>query len=78
MTTNYSEFKVNVYNLINVCNFRYTVRLGDHDLASSDDDLIPQEIGVAKVVVHPKYDANSYKNDIAILTLEHPAELSGI
>lgn len=49
-----------------------TVRLGDHDLNSSDDHTTPVDVEVADVVRHPRYDRRTYANDIALLVLRKP------
>ncbi|XP_077483263.1 venom protease-like isoform X2 [Amblyomma americanum] len=46
-----------------------TVRLGDHDLNSSDDHTSPVDVQVSDVVRHPRYDRRTYANDIAVLVL---------
>ncbi|XP_017776773.1 PREDICTED: venom protease-like isoform X1 [Nicrophorus vespilloides] len=45
------------------------VRLGDLDLNNDNDGLVPQEFGVLKTFVHPKYKAPFVYNDIAIIEL---------
>lgn len=37
------------------------------------DDKDAVDINVAKVVTHPRFNPNNFYNDLAILTLEHPA-----
>lgn len=49
-----------------------TVRLGDHDLNSSDDQTAPVDVQVSDVVRHPRYDRRTYANDIALLVLSKP------
>ncbi|XP_017768703.1 PREDICTED: venom protease-like [Nicrophorus vespilloides] len=45
------------------------VRLGDKDLSRDDDGVEPQEYGVLKHFVHPKYQAPFVYNDIALIEL---------
>ncbi|KAL3209102.1 hypothetical protein MRX96_038324 [Rhipicephalus microplus] len=49
-----------------------TVRVGDHDLNSSDDNTTPMDVEVADVIRHPRYDRRTYANDIALLVLRKP------
>lgn len=50
----------------------FTVRLGDHNLVRSDDPVTPVEVPVAKVERHADFVARTFKNDVAVLTLERP------
>ena len=45
------------------------VRLGEHNVDSSRDGASPLDISVSRVTNHESYDANSLKNDIAVLRL---------
>lgn len=49
-----------------------SVRLGDHDLSSTDDNTSPVDAEVADVVRHPRYDRRTYAHDIALLVLREP------
>lgn len=49
-----------------------SVRLGDHDLSTLDDDTAPIDADVTSIKRHPQYDARRFTNDIAVLTLAEP------
>lgn len=51
------------------------MRLGEHDI-STDSDGVIQDIKVIKKVAYPKYDKRDGSSDLAILTLEHDAEIN--
>ncbi|XP_077562174.1 proclotting enzyme-like isoform X3 [Haemaphysalis longicornis] len=50
----------------------FTVRLGDHDLSSTDDPTEPVDAEVVDVVRHQRYDPRTYANDITLLVLREP------
>ncbi|EAU76267.1 AGAP011429-PA, partial [Anopheles gambiae str. PEST] len=47
-----------------------TVRLGDTDLASTDDDESAQQIPIARFIKHPQYRESRKYYDIAVVELE--------
>ncbi|XP_037092300.1 trypsin-1-like [Pollicipes pollicipes] len=49
------------------------VRLGVYDF-SNDTEVAGEPLG--RMVVHPRYDPVRYRNDVAVLTLARPAQLS--
>lgn len=48
----------------------FIVRLGDHNLVRSDDGAQPIDVRVTDVVRHADFEPRTFKNDIAVLTLE--------
>ncbi|OQR67393.1 proclotting enzyme-like [Tropilaelaps mercedesae] len=54
----------------------FLIRLGDHNLMTTDD--LPQgvtvDVKVAKISRHSDFDSRTYKNDIAIMELEAPVQ----
>uniref|UniRef100_A0A1L8DQW0 Putative trypsin-like serine protease n=1 Tax=Nyssomyia neivai TaxID=330878 RepID=A0A1L8DQW0_9DIPT len=46
------------------------VRLGDHNLARTDDDGDPQQFNIREIVRHPEYKSSSKYNDIAVMKLD--------
>lgn len=56
--------------------YRASVRLGDHDIFSTSDNVQPLEIEVDKRFLHPKYDPSTFKNDIALLHLKRSVQYS--
>ncbi|KAK4878781.1 hypothetical protein RN001_011287 [Aquatica leii] len=50
------------------------IYLGKHNLYKQDTSV--QNMGVNKIVPHPEYNASYLHNDIAILELERPAEIT--
>lgn len=53
------------------------VRLGEHNVDSSRDGASPVDVSISRVTAHEAYDANSLKNDIAVLRLSRGVSLSG-
>ncbi|XP_055622434.1 phenoloxidase-activating factor 2-like [Toxorhynchites rutilus septentrionalis] len=51
-------------------------RLGEWDTATENEPLKHQHFNVKKVIVHEHFVPAKYHNDIALLILENPAELS--
>ena len=45
------------------------VRLGEWDASSSTEPIQAQEFSVAKIFIHPQFNAANCKNDIAVLRL---------
>ncbi|XP_050080491.1 transmembrane protease serine 9-like [Anopheles maculipalpis] len=54
-----------------------TVRLGDTDLGSTDDDEIAQQIKIARIIKHPQYRASRKYYDIALIELQERAWING-
>ncbi|XP_062554780.1 serine protease 53-like isoform X2 [Armigeres subalbatus] len=52
-----------------------TVRLGDTDLGSKDDDAQAQDVKIRKFIPHPNYKRSQKYYDIAIIELESEAHL---
>lgn len=62
--------------------FRFSVRLGEHDIATVEDwrkyatePLTVQDIHIDSAVKHPKYDHRRKLNDIGLIRLRSPANL---
>lgn len=53
-----------------------SVRLGDHDLFSSDDGTQPMDIAVVSVIRHQQFQRRTFLNDIALLKLESSVEFT--
>ncbi|XP_064471951.1 venom protease-like [Ornithodoros turicata] len=49
-----------------------SVRLGDHDLSTLDDNTAPVDVDVASITRHPNYDPRRFTGDIAVLKLATP------
>lgn len=54
----------------------FSVRLGDHDLSSADDNTLPIDADVSVVHRHPSYDRRTYSNDVALLELSKPVSFN--
>lgn len=54
---------------------RSLARLGEHDISSSTETEV-QDIKIIRSVKHPEYDRRDGTGDIAVLYLEHDAQLS--
>nr|XP_022913251.1 venom protease-like [Onthophagus taurus] len=52
------------------------VRIGDLDTATDKDDAAPQEFSVINTYPHPDYTTDSFYNDIAILKLNKPVQIT--
>ncbi|XP_026477687.1 venom protease-like [Ctenocephalides felis] len=52
------------------------VRLGELDLASTNDGAHPIDIPIAEKIMHEQYNRKSSTNDIAVLTLRSPVTFS--
>lgn len=53
------------------------VRLGDLNLNESvEDNATPQDILVESVTVHEKYNQSPVINDIALIKLKYPAQIT--
>lgn len=52
----------------------FSVSIGKHKLISFGKEV--QDRDVADIIVHPEYNATSYFNDIAILKLSRPIEIT--
>lgn len=46
-----------------------TIRLGDINLLSKNDDEGVQQLKIANITKHPDYASSSYYNDIAVIKL---------
>ena len=54
-----------------------TVVLGEHDLASSSESIIPRKAAdVSKIITHPGFSAESHINDIALLKLSEDVDIT--
>ncbi|MFI1977911.1 serine protease [Streptomyces wedmorensis] len=51
---------------------RVGVLLGEHDLASREDSPNAVMAAAARMIVHPEYDPESQRNDIALVRLAEP------
>uniref|UniRef100_A0A1B0CS99 Putative serine protease snake-like zootermopsis nevadensis n=1 Tax=Lutzomyia longipalpis TaxID=7200 RepID=A0A1B0CS99_LUTLO len=51
------------------------IRVGDHNLARTDDDGDPQQINIREIIRHPEYRSSSKYNDIAVIKLEKRPKL---
>uniref|UniRef100_A0A182JGM8 Uncharacterized protein n=1 Tax=Anopheles atroparvus TaxID=41427 RepID=A0A182JGM8_ANOAO len=60
----------------NICIAPDTVRIGDTDLGSPEDDEFAQQIAIARFISHPRYRGSRKYFDIAIVQLQHPAQFS--
>ena len=52
------------------------VRLGDHDLTTSTDGALAQDVAIGRVIKHPGWDSHALENDIAVLKLSRPVQYS--
>ncbi|XP_076389576.1 transmembrane protease serine 9-like [Megachile rotundata] len=53
-----------------------TVRIGDIDLYSDEDGVIPVQLGIDNVTVHPHYSKYPPVNDVAVIRLNDDVEFS--
>ncbi|KFB37771.1 AGAP011427-PA-like protein [Anopheles sinensis] len=53
-----------------------TVRIGDTDLGSPEDDKFAQQISIARFIKHPQYRASKSYFDVALIELQSPATFS--
>ncbi|XP_049290061.1 ovochymase-2-like [Anopheles funestus] len=53
-----------------------TVRLGDTDLGSTEDDEFAQQIAIARMIVHPNYRGNRKYYDVALIELQQMAKFT--
>ncbi|XP_064479917.1 proclotting enzyme-like isoform X2 [Ornithodoros turicata] len=60
------------YRAIDLPPSLFTARLGDHNLVRSDDIAQPVDVRVVGIQRHADFEPLTFKNDIAILTLEKP------
>lgn len=54
-------------NTLNPVDFK--VRLGEHNIERDTVNDRAEEIQVARIIVHPRFDPRTYRNDIAVLKL---------
>jgi len=52
------------------------VRLGDHDITTTNDGASPTDISIGRSIQHPGWDSNSLDNDIAIVKLSRSVSFS--
>lgn len=58
------------------CSYQRSIaRLGEHDISSTTDGST-EDINIIRSERHPNYDRRDGTSDIAVLYLEHDAELS--
>lgn len=50
------------------------MRLGEHDVTSTQELLRHEEYDVADVVLYPEFDNATLAHDIALIHLRHPAK----
>uniref|UniRef100_A0A182MXY8 Peptidase S1 domain-containing protein n=1 Tax=Anopheles dirus TaxID=7168 RepID=A0A182MXY8_9DIPT len=53
-----------------------TVRLGDTDLGSTEDDEYAQQIAIARLIVHPQYRGSRKYFDVALIELRETANFT--
>ncbi|XP_052889666.1 acrosin-like [Anopheles moucheti] len=53
-----------------------TVRLGDTDLGSTEDDEFAQQIAIARMIVHPNYRGSRKYYDVALIELQQMVQFS--
>uniref|UniRef100_A0A182WF34 Peptidase S1 domain-containing protein n=1 Tax=Anopheles minimus TaxID=112268 RepID=A0A182WF34_9DIPT len=53
-----------------------TVRLGDTDLGSTEDDEFAQQIPIARMIVHPSYRGSRKYYDVALIELRQMAQFT--
>lgn len=52
------------------------VRLGDHDITTTNDGATPTDISIARSIQHPGWNSNTLSDDIAIVKLSQPVSYS--
>lgn len=52
------------------------IRVGEYDFSSVQEELPYVERGVAKKLVHPKYNFFTYEYDLALVKLDKPLEFA--
>lgn len=55
---------------------QFTVRLGDYDLARTDDPSAPESFRVVKITAHPQFNGVGFYNDVALLELDRDAQFN--
>lgn len=55
----------------------YLVRVGELDLDDENEGATPIDLLIEKKTVHPKYEAKSVSNDIAILRVDRDIQFTG-
>uniref|UniRef100_T1JI71 limulus clotting factor C n=1 Tax=Strigamia maritima TaxID=126957 RepID=T1JI71_STRMM len=56
----------------------YFTRLGEHNLFVDTKDEYPEEIASSTIHVHPKFEVNCSDNDIAVIRLKTPSQLTPV
>lgn len=62
------------YLLLIIFFIRYKITAGDHNLKKTEKSQ--QDVDPETIVHHPEYNKNNYINDIALVKLKQPVELS--
>lgn len=70
-----------IYNLFLIVFFslltsQIRIRVGEYDFSSVQEPLPFIERGVARKLVHPKYNLFTYEYDLALVRLEQPLEFA--
>ncbi|XP_017779063.1 PREDICTED: tryptase beta-2-like [Nicrophorus vespilloides] len=55
---------------------QWTIRVGEWNMKSRDELLPHQDRSVSEIVIHEHYRRSSLRNDIALLILDHPVEIT--
>ncbi len=45
------------------------VRMGDHNLESTEDDATAENYNIVRTIHHKEYNSTSFENDVALLVL---------
>ncbi|XP_053692048.1 transmembrane protease serine 9-like [Sabethes cyaneus] len=53
-----------------------TIRAGDLDLYSAEDDRFAQQLDIAEIVRHPEFDTDSAYHDVALIKLAKPVTVT--
>ena len=67
---------VQTFLLFSIQSSYLKVRLGDYDINSNNEPHNYIERNVNKIIIHPKYNPPSFKNDPALLKLHTPVTFS--
>jgi len=52
---------------------KYVLRIGEHDIENDGDEVV---VKIKKIILHEKYNKDTFDYDIALLRLEEPVTLS--